>query len=147
MTLKIRHGGHVRASFLISSAETTIWSKGLVLKLNSSGEVIVHDATASGIVGLALEDRIDLTATGPTTTGTRGAPSGQQAALLLDAAYIEEDDQLASGITFAAGDKVYTDSSGKLTTANTVDRVLGTAKAAAVANAGDSLEFFYNVQY
>lgn len=147
MVLKVQHGGWVRSSFVISSTETTIWSAGRVLKVNSSGEVEVHDSSASGIVGLALENRVDLTATGPTTTETVGTPSGEQAALLVDEAFIEEDDQLASGAVFAAGSSVYTTDGGLLTQTATVNRILGTASAAAVANAGESLAFLFSVQY
>jgi len=147
MTLKVQHGGWVRSSIKVSASETTIWSAGRVLKVDANGEVIVHDSSATGIVGLALEDRVDLTAHGPTTSSTKGTPSGEQAAILLDPAYIEADDQLASGITFVPQSTVYSDSSGKLTTASSVNRVLGIAKNTAVANAGDSLEFMFSPQY
>jgi len=147
MALKVQHGGWVRASYVVKSSETTYWSKGLVLQTNSDGEVQVHDGNATGVVGLALEDRLNTTYPGPDVTSVETTPSGEQAAMLVDTAFVEADDQLASGITFAAGDLVYTDSSGKLTTASTVDRVLGVAQSAAIANAGDSLSFLFSVQY
>lgn len=147
MTLKLQHGGWTRVSFAVSAGEATIWSAGRVLKIDSSGEIIVHDTGTTGIVGLALEDRVDLTATGPTTTETVGTPSGEQAAMVIDQAFVLQDDQLASGAVFTPLSAVFSTNGGQLTEANTVNRQIGVAAAAAVANAGDSLQFFFDVQY
>ncbi len=147
MTLKLQHGGWTRVSFAVASTETTIWSKGRVLLLNSSGEIIVHDTATTGIVGLALEDRVDLTASGPTTTETVGTPSGEQAAMVIDQAFVLQDDQLASGAVFSPGTAVFSTDGGQLTEAATVNRQIGVASNTAFANAGDSLEFFFDVQY
>ena len=147
MTMNVQHGGWVRASFPVSSSETTYWSQGLILKLNSSGEVIVHDGNATGLIGLALKTRTNLTSTGPTTTSTKGTPSGERAELLLDPAYITGDDQLASGSSFSPSDSVYAANGGKLTNSSSVNRVVGVAASSAIANAGDSLDFFWDVQY
>ena len=147
MTMNVQHGGWVRASFVISDSESTIWSQGLILEVDTSGEVIVHNNDAVGMIGLALKDRTDLTGYGPTTTSTVGTPSGERAELLLDPAYITDDDQLASGSSFTPSDLVYAANGGKLTNAATLNRVVGVAATAAIANAGDSLDFFWNVQY
>lgn len=147
MTMNVQHGGWVRASFPISDSESTVWSQGLLLKVDSSGEVIVHDSSATGLIGLALKDRDDLTAHGPTTTSTVGTPTGQSAELLLDPAYITGNDQLASGSSFSPSDLVYAADGGTLTNSASVNRVVGVAASSAIANAGDDLDFFFNVQY
>ena len=147
MTLKLQHGGFTRVSFPVAAAETTVWSAGRVLKLDTSGNIIVHNSSAAGLVGLALKDRTDLTAHGPTTTSTKGTPSGERAEMVIDPAYVLADDQLASGVVFTAGDPVYSTDGGLLTTGTSVNRKIGVATAGAIANAGDSLQFFFNVDY
>lgn len=125
MSFKIVHGGMIRKSNKISSSDSTAWTKGRLLTLNSSGEVIVHTgvkttqgaATGYPIVGVALEDRVVSTAVGPTVTLTKvGAPTGDRASFVMDAAVITQDQNLESGITFATGNLLYISSNGKITT-------------------------------
>jgi hypothetical protein len=157
-TFNVVHGGFVRKSAVIASTESTQWTKGRCLTLDSTGKIIVHTGiiTTYPIVGLAMEDRVSSTSVGPTTTLTKvSAPSGEQASMLMDEAVVVTD-ALTSGVPFAAGNLLYVSTTGKLTVSGcaplyampTYSQPVGVALS--YANSGDSarpLTAFFSIQY
>jgi hypothetical protein len=118
MSFNIQHGGLIRKSGVVASTESTYWTKGRVLGFDTNGQIAVNtDPATFKVVGLALEDRPSASANGVTTTKTIvGAPSGEQASMLLDQAVVTMEQNLESGVTFTAGNKLYVSTNGKVTT-------------------------------
>jgi len=147
----VKHGGNIRWSAKVSSSESTEWSKGRILRVDTSGELQVSDGSVGNTIGVAMENRVS-SSTGPTTTLTKtGAPTGDRYSMILDDAVIVND-QLQSGVVFAAGDKLFASTTGFVTTSGNGTGsdapVLGFALAE--GHAGDSgrpLEMFWDVQY
>lgn len=147
----VKHGGHIRYSAVVSSSESTNWNRGLVLMIDTAGQFQVFDGASAYPLGLATEDRVTSN-TGPTTTVTKtGAPTGDRYSVILDdAVYV--NDQLRSGIVFAAADKLYVDTAGKITTSGngtgSYSPLVGFALG--YGHAGDSarpLEMYWHVEY
>lgn len=119
----IVHGAYNRASAQVASAETTYWSKGRLLTINASGQIIVHTGTKTTqgastgypTVGLALENRVNPSTVGPTTTLNKAsAPVGEKASFVVDEAVVYND-ELRSGVDFHANDLLYVSTDGKVT--------------------------------
>lgn len=151
-SFRIKHGGIVRWSAVASSSESTYWGKGRVLRLDTTGQLRVHDGSAGLLTGLALEKRIDPTAVGINVTLNKvGAPTGARYSMLLDKAVVL-DDEIRSGINFEAGDIIYTDTSGKLTTSGsgTGPNSPKLGVALSQGRSGDAarpVEFLFDVSY
>lgn len=152
MPLNVKHGGLTRYSAAVSAGESTAWSKGRLLTINTSGQIAVSTGAVNATVGVALEDRTLATSIGPTTTLTKvGAPSGEVRSMILDIAVIETT-ELQSGITFAAGDVLYPSTTGKVTTSGngTGSNSPKIGIALSYGNAGDvarPLTMLFDVQY
>lgn len=136
---EIKHGGAIRQSFPVESDAT--FKEGNFLELNdTTGEVQLSTAQLTKLTGI---------------TDTRRDPKDDQendqtigsgkAVMVLDPAVMVSA-ELASGTTFAVNDRVFQDEAGHLTSTQpgTDTRVYGVALSAAVANAGDTLEFYYD---
>ena len=152
MGLNIKHGAYSRISKPVASTETTVWAKGRLLTVDTSGEIAISTGAADALVGVALEDRVLATSVGPTTTATVvGAPSGEKRAMIVDFAVIENT-ELQSGLTFAAGDVLYPSTTGKVTTSGngTGSNCPKIGIALSYGHAGDNaraLEMTFAVQY
>ena len=148
---RVKHGGNIRFSAKVASSETINWNKGRILAIDTSGDWIVYAGTTLRTVGTAMENRVT-SSTGPTTTVTKtGAPTGDRYSAILDDAVVLND-QIRSGITFAAGDEIFSDTSGQLTTSGNgtgpISPRLGWALGVGVA--GDTtrpVEMFWHVEY
>ncbi len=154
MSFTVVHGGMIRRSAVVASGESTYWSKGRLLSLNSSGQIIVNTAPSTNtLVGVAMEDRINTSSPGNSVTVLKaGAPTGDRYSFLLDNSVIEMEQNLESGITFAPGNKLYCSTNGKVTTSgNSVGSyspVIGVALSDAFSNDQNrKLTWNFNVQY
>jgi hypothetical protein len=154
-TFNVKHGCTTRWSAVVSSSESTNWSKGRVLMINTAGQIVLHDGgnNADGtydVTGIAMETRVSSTSVGPNVTLTKvGQPSGARFSMILSPGVII-DDQIRSGISFEPGDSVYVDSVGRLTTSGTRASDLQIGKALNQGRAGDGarpLEFYFQVNY
>lgn len=133
---RIRMGGQIRQSFPFDTASGN-FHEGCVLELNTDGTVKLDTSATNGkLKGLANER---YTAGSTFDDLTRG--SGK-ASMLLDPAIVEST-CLNSGVEFHINDLVYCDGAGHLTPV-AAGPILGIAISRAVANAGDTLVFFYN---
>lgn len=133
---RIRMGGQIRLSFPFDTASAN-FTEGCVLELNSDGTVKLDTSATNGkLKGLANEHY-----TANSTFGDEMRGSGK-ASMLLDPAIVEST-CLNSGVVFQINDLVYTDGTGELTN-TAAGPILGIALSHAVANAGDTLVFFYN---
>ncbi len=151
-TFNVKHGGIIRKSFVISASETNAWSKGRVMRMDASGQLNIHNGGAALLTGITGENRVLSTNVGPTVTLNKiGAPNGEQASIIIDEAVIV-DDQIRSGINFEAGDVVYTDTAGRLTTSGngTGSNAPTIGIALSQGRSGDGarpVEFFFSVSY
>lgn len=133
---RIRMGGQIRWSFPFDTTSSN-FTEGCVLELNSDGTVKLDSAAANGKLKGLSDERY----TAGSTFGDLTRGSGK-ASMLLDPAVVEST-CLASGIVFSTNDLIYCNGSGSLTTA-AAGPILGIAMNRAVANAGDTLVFYYN---
>lgn len=155
MSFRIVHGAMARKSAVVSSSEATYWTKGRLLSLNTTGQIIVNTAPATNrLVGIALEDRMNPSVVHPTVTNLKvGAPNGEQASFIMDPSVIEQEQNLESGITFTAGDRIYCSTNGKITTSGNSTGpsgpVIGLALSAYAVSADTQrpLTYFFNVEY
>lgn len=154
MPFNVKHGGIVRYSLPLSSSESTSFKKGHVMRMDTSGELLTHDGSGGATVpltGISVENRV-VNQTGVTTSVVKtGAPTGNKYSIVIDEAVII-DDQIRSGITFAIGDVVYTDTAGKLTTSGngTGTNAPRLGRALSTGSSGDSarpLEFYFSMSY
>lgn len=115
----VKHGGLSRFSAKVASSESTNWTKGRLLTINSSNQIAVFSNSSTANhqpCGVAMENRIASTSVGPTVTLTRtGAPTGDRYSMILDAAVIVTD-AMESGVSFNGGDLLYASTNGKITT-------------------------------
>lgn len=133
---RVRMGGQIRFSFPFDTASGN-FKEGCVLELNSDGTVKLDTSATNGkLKGLSMEHY-----TANSTFGDEMRGSGK-ASMLLDPAIVEST-CLNSGVAFKINDLIYTDSTGELTNVAS-GPILGIALSNAVANAGDTLVFFYN---
>lgn len=115
MALDIKHGAFSRVSFPVNASETTLWKKGRILCMSSTGWIVATGSASRGY-GVALEDRVGTSSIGPTVTLTKvNAPSGEKRSAFMDYAVITTD-QLQSGVTFNTNDAVYVSTTGYFTT-------------------------------
>lgn len=133
---RIRMGGQIRLSFPFDTSSGN-FTEGCVLELNSDGTVKLDTSATNGKLKGLSDERF----TSGSTFGDLTRGSGK-ASMLLDPAIVEST-CLNSGIVFAINDLVYCDGSGHLTN-SAAGPILGIALSRAVANAGDTLVFFYN---
>ena len=143
MSLKILHGGLIRATFDVASGSGA-FDKGNVLELDSAGEAKLSASSAYAARGLAVEKQRSSTAT--SADSLAGVPSGEKVSMLMDEAVVETD-QITSGVSFKVNQAVYTDTSGDLTdtTNKAYDQVLGIALAD--ADWTGTLKMLLSVQY
>jgi hypothetical protein len=144
MSLQILHGAFIRYNAKVSASETISWAAGRVLTLDSSAEARVSTTGVTEIIGIGVDKRVPSTQYSSTASSQAGVPSGEQAAMILDDAVLI-DDQVSGNSQWGVGDAVYVDALGRLTTANTRNRVIG--KALAVNLVGGALRFLFTVQY
>lgn len=143
MAFRVIHGGFIRYSAVVAAANTTYWTKGRLLSLNSSGQIIIHVGLKSTNpnVGVAMENRINPSNVGPTTTLNKiSAPTGETNSMVMDDAVIQMEQNLESGVTFTAGALLYASTNGKVTTSGSTtgpgpNQILGCALTG--ANSGD----------
>lgn len=141
---KIKQGGQIRWSFVVSTASTSTWRRGNVLELLDDGTVDLDSGATNGrLKGLAVERR-DPIGGRPDDDETLGS---KKASLLLDEA-ICINPQIASGIAVSVNDTLHPNGAGLLT--NVVSGpVLGKALAAVIGDGGAggaNLLMFYSNQ-
>ena len=147
----VKHGGNIRWSAKVAATETIEWVKGRILAVDTSGDLKVSTGSITETIGLAFDSRVS-SSTGPTTSLTKtGAPTGDRYSIILDDAVVIND-ELQSGVVFAAGDKLFGSTTGFVTTSGNgtgaTAPFLGFALSS--GHAGDSgrpLEMFWDVQY
>lgn len=152
----VKHGGIIRWSALLSSAETVNWLKGRVMMMDTVGQLRVHDgstptATNALATGIAMEARVVNQVSNTVTVFKTGAPTGDRYSMIIDKAVIL-DDEIRSGINFEPGNLVYTDTAGRLTTSGngTGPNSPKLGVALSQGRSGDgarSLEFLFDVSY
>ncbi len=150
----VKHGGFTRYSTIVSASETTYWNKGRLLGIDSSGQWRVQTGIAGTYpsVAVAMENRINATTVGPTVTLNKvGAPTGDRLSAIMDPAVIVND-ELESGVAFAAGVLVYCATDGKMTTSGngSSPNLPPIGVALSYANSGDPanpLTMFFQVGY
>lgn len=134
---RIRMGGQIRFSFPFNTSSGE-FHEGCVLELNSDGTVQLDTSATNGkLKGLSDERFL-----GTDSTFEDLMRGSGKASMLLDPAIVETT-CLNSGVAFLVNDLVYTDGTGELTNA-AAGPILGIALSNAVANAGDTLVFYYN---
>lgn len=108
--LYIKYGGRIKPSFDISNPNvydaTNTWSRGNILTLDSNGKLVKASNSTSGIRGIACEYRQHAS-----YDETKGNGKGS---MILDECLFVTD-EVASGVSPAAGDLLYVDADGKIT--------------------------------
>lgn len=159
-TFKVIHGAFNRPSAVVSASELTYWAKGRLLTVDALGQIRVHNGnkvtqglvTGYPTVGIALENRVNPTAIGPSVTLTKtGAPTGEKSSMITDESLIVTD-QIESGVAFVANQSVYVSINGKVTTSgnNTGpnNTPIGVSWSDAAANdANRPLTYLFSVSY
>ncbi len=143
---EILMGGQIRYTFPVDTdSNTDVWERGFVLRVDSSGNLELDDASGStNMRGLAIERRSPVGGR-PEEDEVQG--SGK-ASILMDPAIIRTV-QFVSGIAIAINDKLYPDgSTGKLTNVDAGSQpVMGkalTASTGAVDGDTTSIVVYYD---
>lgn len=152
MAFKIQMGGFIRWPFNVNTATSEEWNAGMLVILDSSTlklNEITGISNADKVIGVVVESKLETT--GLTSVAGSGFTANQtkgsgKASLVLSPAVIETD-QLASGLQFTAGERLYTNNAGKWTnSASTDKRCFGQALSTVHSNAAGSpkLVILYN---
>jgi hypothetical protein len=110
--LTIEQGGRIRANLTADSSST--WSRGQLLSVNTSGNLVPATTSTKTVIGIALENCVTSAAGNP-KNDTNVIVQGQPAGVLLGEAVVVTDNLSGTGGWTQGASTVYGDASSNLT--------------------------------